>query len=279
MTKLHLLKKGEDLHDDLEDAIKHFEPLRKKTISELNLLADRIDEACKTTSSEEDIIDQLPLHEAQKQMNDDHSATIRVINIISSIRVVVEEITLLTPEISENDIKQMYKILLCTSPNAVSFIAEKLSEYALDVAEIAESLANEGKEVDEYGEDMEKLGKIAVTLGGAVGWIPGKKAGEKITNVGEKVSWLGELVQECGDFLANAVGKVSEVIKVAAGTLSSTPDNVHLSITIFPINVMKVVEGNLTMTEGGTEAKAAKKIREMASRHEEQMKIILKTVD
>ena len=279
MTKLYLLKESEDLHDDLEDAIKLWEPLRRETISKLNVLADKIDEACKTTSSEEEIFDQLPIQETQKQMNDDHSATIRVINIISGIRVVVEKIAHLSPDISENNIKQMYKILLSTSPNAVAFIADELSEYALDVAEIAESLAEVGKNVDNYGDDVKKLGKIAITMGGVVGWIPGKKAGENIKNVGEKVSWLGELVQDCGDILASAMAKVSEVVKVAAGTLSSTPDNVMLSITLFPINVMKGLDGNLAMIEGGTETKAAKVFHEMATRHEGQMKKILETVD
>ena len=190
LTKLHLLKKGGDLHDDLEDAIKLWEPLRKETISKLNVLADKVDKVCKGTSSEVKIFDQLPIQETQKQMNDDHSATIRVINIISGIRVVVEKIAQLTPDISENKIKQMYKILLSTSPNAIAFIADKLSEYALDVAEISESVAEQGKKVDDYGEDVKKLGKIAVTMGGVVGWIKAKDAGENIENVGKTFSWL-----------------------------------------------------------------------------------------
>ena len=160
LTKLHLLKEGEDLHDDLEDAIKLWEPLRKETISKLNVLADKVDKVCKATTSEEKIFDQLPIQETQKQMNDDHSATIRVINIISGIRVVVEKIAQLTPDISENKIKQMYKILLSTSPNAVAFIADKLSEYALDVAEISELVAEQGKKVDDYGKGVKNLGKL-----------------------------------------------------------------------------------------------------------------------
>ena len=276
LTKLHLLKEGEDLHDDLEDAIKLWEPLRKETISKLNVLADKVDKVdkvCKATSSDENIFDQLPIQETQKQMNDDHSATIRVINIISGIRVVVEKIAQLTPDISENKIKQMYKILLSTSPNAVAFIADKLSEYALDVAEISESVAEQGKKVDDYGKGVKKLGKIAVTMGGVVGWIKAKDAGEKLENAGSKLSWLGDLVEDCGERLASAMAKVSEVVKVAAGTLSSTPDNVTLSITLFPINVMECLD------EGDTETKAARVFREMASRHENQMKKILETVD
>ena len=41
-------------------------------------------------------------------------------------------------------------------------------------------------------------------------------------------------MEDCGERLANAMTKVSEVVKVASGTLSSTPDNVILSITLFP---------------------------------------------
>ena len=276
LTKLHLLKEGEDLHDDLEDAIKLWEPLRQETISKLNVLADKVDEVCKATTSEEKIFNQLPIQETQKQMNDDHSATIRVINIISGIRVVVEKIAHLTPDISENKIKQMYKILLSTSPNAIAFIADKLSEYALDVAEISESVAEQGNNVDDYGKGVKKLGKIAVTMGGVVGWVKAKDAGENIENVGKTFSWLGDLVEDCGELLASGMAKVSEVVKVAAGTLSSTPDNVMLSITLFPINVMECLDGNL---EGDTETKAARVFREMASMHEKQMKKILETVD
>ena len=83
-------------------------------------------------------------------------------------------------------------------------------------------------------------------------------------------------MEDCGEFLASAMGKVSEVVKVAAGTLSSTPDNVTLSITLFPINIMECLDGNL---EGDTETKVARVFREMASRHENQMKKILETVD
>ena len=83
-------------------------------------------------------------------------------------------------------------------------------------------------------------------------------------------------MEYCGECLASAMAKVSEVVKVAAGTLSSTPDNVTLSITLFPIKVMECLDVNL---ECDPEIKAARVFREMASRHEKQMKKILETVD
>ena len=44
----------------------------------------------------------------------------------------------------------------------------------LTSSEISESVAEQGKKVDDYGKGVKNLGKIAVTMGGVVGWIPAK---------------------------------------------------------------------------------------------------------
>ena len=256
--------------------IKHWEPLRKETISKLNVLADTIDEVCKTMTSEKKIIPQLPIRETQKHMSADHSATIRVVNIISGIGVVIEEIAELTPE---NESMKLHKILLSTSPNAIAFIADKLGELSLDVAELSESLGEQGKDIEGYGENIKKLGKLAVTMGGVVGWIPTKKAGKEVGAIGGKLSWIGDLIQDGSKAVANVIADVSGAAKTIAGSFCSTPDNNTISITLFPINIMKRLHGNLAMVKGSTETNAAKELREMAQTHEIQMNVILETVD
>jgi hypothetical protein len=314
-SRLDLLRRGDDLNEALKEAVEHWLPVREKTIPMLREIAVTIDELYKsheeaqrtedstgpgilqklvegikryaTCHSEPSLVDQIiatvNLAEAQKQMDDDHSATHTVLGIISDIEELVNHMTHLKTQAKKNE---MMSILLNISPGSLAHATDMGTELAIDIGEIAEGLAAAGKKIIGFGETALKIGGVASRLGKTSGWIPGVgtvspdvgKAGEAVEKTGTITTWAGELLEDFGDATATVSAQAGE-LSLRLGGLNTHAADVNIQMSLFPVNIEKMVRGGVTASRvDGSETNVSHELRSKATTYETQMRDILAAV-
>ena len=240
-----------------------------------------------TCHEEPTLVDQIiatvNLAEAQKQVNEDHSATHKILGIINDIEELANQMTHLKTQAKKNE---MMSILLNISPGSLAHAAYKGRELAIDVGEIAEELAAAGKKIISFGETVLKIGGIASLLGEKSGWIPGigtvssevEKAGEAVEKTGTITTWVGELLEDLDDPTATVSAQAGELALRLGGSDSHAAD-VNIQMSLFPVNIEKMVRGGVTASlENGSEMNVSLELRSKATTYETQIKAILAAV-
>lgn len=311
MTRLDLLKRGDDLNEELRQAIEEWLPVREKTIPKLREIADTIDkfykdyehaqraqetnrrvrrcfagffQCCVTYPDEPSLSDQImataTVTEAQKQIDDDHVATQKVLGTISDIRDLVNRMTHLKTQARRNE---MLSILLDISPGRIADIA---NEMANNVEDIGREIANAGKQIFDFGETAFEIGRVAAYLGEKAGWIPVvgsvasevEDAGETAQFTGSVAMWVGELLEDIGDATATASTHGALLVHQLDG---DTPtEDIDIQITLFPLNIEQMVSNGVTASATNElETNVSQELREQATMYETQMKSILTAVN
>lgn len=311
MTRLDLLKRGDDLNQALREAIEEWLPVREKTIPKLREIADTIDklykdyehvrraqeanrrvqrffaeifQCCVTFPDEPSLSDQImataSVTEAQKQIDDDHMATQKVLGIISDIRDLVNRMTYLKTQTKRNE---MLSILLDISSGRIAHIAD---EMAYNVEDIGREIAKAGRQIFDFGETAFEIGRVAAYLGEKAGWIPVVRsvasevedAGETAQDTGSAAMWAGELLEDLGDATATAGAQGALFVRQLDG---DTPtEDINIQMTLFPLNIEQMVCSGVTASPGDeSETNVSHELREQATMHETQMKSILTAVN
>ena len=305
-----MLKRGDDLNEALRDAIEEWQPVREKTIPELREFATKVNHICKKVDSPEDahsgtkgvfgkfideikdlvtpdheskiddkVIAELNIEEVQKQEDDDHAATRKVLNIIHEIEQLVHQMTHLKTQAKKNE---MLSILLNIDPGAVGEAADKGTGVVIDIGEIGQEIAKVGKKMIDFGETSMKIGGVGAKLGRVTGWIPGvgeatsktKQTAEVATKTGSVAISVGNLLEDLGDGFASMTAKVGELV-LRLGNTSPQPANVGIQMNVFPLNIEQIVRSGLTVSVDESDIKASHDLREKADEYEKQMKAIL----
>ena len=318
ITRLELLKRGEDLNHELREAIEEWQPTREKTIPMLTDMADKIDQLCKNSTTEnteetaaatnkgafgrflenfkglfthhqsrgrstaDTIIAELNIKEAQKQMEEDHSATRKVLGLINKIEELVDQMTHLKTQAKKNE---MLAILLDVDPEGIAQVARNGAELVIDIGEIGEDIADAGRKAIRFGETATKIGGFAALLGRKAGWIPGigeaasevGEAGEVAEKTGAVAIWVGELIEDVGEAVATVNAKIGDVV-LKLGSSDLEVADVGIEMNLRPLDIEELVRNGLTVSHGESETKAVHDLREKATNYETQMKGILTAV-